>query len=455
MQKLKIKSLNTNDYIQTSKNHIAYLGIELEGYWYNGHEDLKDDSSVQFEDVDSDCNGNCRDNCDCQQYCECIECRACENCDISIYECNCDECMICLDCENHFESCECIIDKICEKLSCVKNDRCDECIESFQENQTLSHNCRMMNNDYNNCCMDCDCECSCECDCNQGVGEIASPKLRVNEVKDFILNNYPDECNSSCGLHIHMSFKNDKKDYAILATKEFYDFFLSEIQTWADNRKINKNSRFYKRLEGVQYSKREFLAENQLNPNSDYSDRYAHLNFCYNKHKTLEIRVGNMFDNKEISVEYVHAVIDIVNYYLSVNNTKTHTIRFKTSCNTDFLIKASMEWYGLKVYVKSSNYHKLSDNYGIDEKKSCNHKILFYQSMVNHLPIDNQFESLETSFYSEYDQREKIANVNFLKLKGLNNGQNFYIQGMYTDNMIENYMNKLKNTVNYVIEECF
>ena len=456
-QTLKFKSLNTNDYIQSSKNHIAYLGIELEGYWYNEDDQIKQDSSVQFEDIDSECNGNCRDNCECGNYCECDECRICDICELETNDCRCDSCLLCEGCENHYESCECERESICNKKWCNDYTLCDECIENFYDNQSLRHDCNFFCNSRNNCYLECDCECECECYCNQGVGEIASEKLRINEVEDFILNNYPDEVNSTCGLHIHMSFKNDKKDYSILATKEFYNFFLSEIETWANNRKINKDSRFYKRLEGVQYSKREFLAENQLNPNSDYSDRYAHLNFCYNKHRTLEIRVGNMFDKKEISVEYVHAVIDIVNYYLSVNNTKTHVIRFKTNCNTDFLIKASMEWYGLKLYVKSSNYHKLSDNYGINERNSCNHKMLFYQSLINDLPIDSEFESLETNFYNQFDSssQETIANVNFLKLKGLNNGQNFYIQGIYTNNMIEQFMNELKETVNHVLEECF
>ena len=455
MQKLKIKSLNTNDYIKSSKNHIAYLGIELEGYWYDGHIDLKDDSSVQFSDVNSECEGNCRDNCECGNFCECDECRICDICELEINDCRCDNCLLCEGCENHYESCDCEKESICDKDSCSNDDLCDECIDNFYDNQSLRHDCDFFCNSRNNCYLECDCQCECECDCNEGVGEISSKKLKINEVENFILNNYPDEVNSTCGLHIHMSFKNDKKDYAILATKEFYNFFLDEIESWADNRKINKGSRFYKRLEGVQYSKREFLAENQLNENSEYSDRYAHLNFCYNKHRTLEIRCGNMFDNKEISVEYVHAVIDIVNYYLSKNNTKTHVIQFKTSCNTDFLIKASMESYGLRLYVKSSNYHRLTDNYTITKKTACNHKMLFYQSLINELPIDSEFASLETSFYPEYDQREKIANVNFLKLKGLNNGQKYYIQGVYTDIMIKDYLNQIEGTVNYILEECF
>ena len=86
-QTLKIKQLNTNDYIQTTKNYIEFVGIELEGYWYDGHEELKHDSSVEGFSVDYyECNGDCRDNCDCEQYCECRMCRACDNCDNNISE---------------------------------------------------------------------------------------------------------------------------------------------------------------------------------------------------------------------------------------------------------------------------------------------------------------------------------------------------------------------------------
>ena len=66
-QTLKIKQLNNN--IQTTKNHVEFVGIELEGYWYEGHEELKHDSSVEGFSVDYyECTGDCRDNCDCDQY---------------------------------------------------------------------------------------------------------------------------------------------------------------------------------------------------------------------------------------------------------------------------------------------------------------------------------------------------------------------------------------------------
>jgi hypothetical protein len=457
-QTLKIKQLNNN--IQTTKNHIEFVGIELEGYWYDGHEELKHDSSVEGFSVDyNECQGDCRDNCDCEQYCECRSCRACENCDSSISECQCDECMVCLDCEHHFENCECIIDKICEKLSCVKNDRCDECIESFQENQTISHSCRMMNNDYNNCCMDCECECSCECNCesNNEVGEVASPKLKVNEVKDFILDNYPNECNFSCGLHIHLNFKNGKKDYNVISTEKFYNYFLFEIENWALNRNINQGSRFWKRLKGCQYAKREFNADIQI---KEGSDRYTHINYCYSKHKTVEVRLGTMHDNKDISVEYVHKVIEIFNDYLNRNKPKIHKssliIRANGVDDFNLEIQAQQKTDGLELYIKSHNFKDIHNDVNYDsitERYSCNHKMKLFTNLVNQIKQNNEFDSLRAESTRYDTDVVNFPNMTFLKLKGLNNGQKFYIQGLYTDTMIENYLDDIEDKIEYFVEE--
>ena len=459
-QTLKIKQLNTNDYIQTTKNHVEFVGIELEGYWYNGHEELKHDSSVEGFRVDyEECNGNCMDNCDCSEYCECRICQNCDNCDNNVSDCQCAGCLVCLDCEEHYENCDCIIDKICEKLSCVKNDRCDECIESFQENQTLSHSCRIMNNTYNNCSMDCSCECSCECFCeeNNEVGEVASKKLRVNEVKDFILDNYPSEVNSSCGLHCHLNFKNGKKDYNIISTEKFYNYFLSEIENWALNRNINQGSRFWKRLKGCQYAKREFNADIQI---QEGSDRYTHINYCYSKHKTVEIRLGTMFNNKDISVEYVHKVIEIFNDYLNRNNPKIHksslVIRADGVDNFNLEIRAQQKTEGLELYVKSHNFKDIHSDINYDsitEKYSCNHKMKLFTNLVDQIKQNNDFEGLRVQSTRYDTDVMNFPNMTFLKLKGLNNGQKFFIQGLYTDNMIENYLDDIEDKIESFVED--
>ena len=80
------------------KNHIAFCGCELEGYWHNGHDRIKQDSSVEgFDSEYEDCNGECRDNCDCNDYCECDECQICSICENNISDCDCGECYFCND----------------------------------------------------------------------------------------------------------------------------------------------------------------------------------------------------------------------------------------------------------------------------------------------------------------------------------------------------------------------
>ena len=32
---------------QHTKNHIEFVGVELEGYWHNGHDNIKQDSNFK------------------------------------------------------------------------------------------------------------------------------------------------------------------------------------------------------------------------------------------------------------------------------------------------------------------------------------------------------------------------------------------------------------------------
>tara|TARA_R110000751_G_scaffold86595_3_gene172312 strand:- start:156 stop:1526 length:1371 start_codon:yes stop_codon:yes gene_type:complete len=448
------------------KNHIAFCGCELEGYWYNGHDNIKQDSSVEgfsYDNDDFDCNGECRDNCDCNDYCECEECLTCDLCSDELSNCNCEECYFCNDCDNNLNQCECIAKSICDKKTCNKLDICEECQDSFNELQNIERSCRLCHNTQRECYMECNCECSCECNCQDSrlVGEVSSKKLKVNEIKDWILNNYPNEVNSTCGFHIHLSFLNDKQDYSVIATKRFYDYFLSQIRLWADKRNINKDSRFYKRLNGVQYSNNEFKADIQITENSD---RYTHINYAYNKFSidnnngTVEIRLATMFDDKNITVEYALKVIDIFNGYLSINKPKvfkfTRFVKLNNSYNFRLDMDIKHKEKGIEIYVKSDKFNKLYDvnQDDIITEYHGNYKMQFFNSMLNHITQDNSFNSLKV-----FDSENNIfmPNMTFLKLKGLNNGQKFFISGLYTENMINEYLDLLNNSIdNFVKEFC-
>ena len=147
--KIKDSTLGSTKYIQTGKNHILHIGIELEGFWENGHSELKGDSSVEgFDCGYNECEGSCRDNCECYSYCECESCQVCDQCEKSLDECICDDCLKCNDCNNGHDECECQIEKICDNNNCNSMDRCDQCVESFQELQDLTHDCRFFGNTH-------------------------------------------------------------------------------------------------------------------------------------------------------------------------------------------------------------------------------------------------------------------------------------------------------------------
>ena len=464
--KVKDLTLGSTKYILTGKQHIKFLGLELEGYWHDGHSELKGDSSVEgFNSGYNQCEGNCRDNCECYTYCDCNSCQLCSECEESLDECSCESCLKCNDCNNGYSDCECEIEKICDKLEneCNSMDRCNFCVESFQELQDVMYDCRYFSNTQNNCDLDCSCDCQCECDCesNNEVGEVASPKLKVNEAKDWILNNYPDEHNSTCGLHIHLSFVNDKKDYQIISTKRFYDHFMKEIRQWSIDRNINDNSRFIKRLNGVKYSLDEFHADQQIISESD--TRYTHLNYCYNKftdnnHEfgTVEIRVGTVFDDPNLSVEYVHKVIQIFNEYLDNHKPNkfkySKYVKLNNAYNFTLHLDIEQKEKGIEIYVKSDRFNKLydCDQNDLKEIEVNNYKMTFFNSMINHIDQSENFESLKV-----YNSEKNLflPNLNFLKMKGLKNGQKFFIKGLYTEKHIDNYLNLIDDNLEYFVKE--
>ena len=465
-QEIKIKQLNlgSNSFLNTTKNHIAFIGIELEGYWYDSNPDLKHDSSVQGFDVEStDCDGSCMHDCQCYEDCECRSCSYCNNCRSHFNTCECDSCLFCGECHNQADNCNCEIPKICKNKNCNLDFRCEDCIDNFRGNQKLFYNCNHGSGVYSNCDTDCECECSCRCECQNCVGELASPKLKINDVAAWINSNYPDESNHTTGLHVHLSFLNDREDYHKISNKKFYDYFISEIINWATKRGINEGSRFWKRLlEGNQYTMPIFDCDNQL---EHCGNRYTHLNYCYykfakdGKNGTIEIRLAPVFNDKNISIEYIHKVIDIFNTYLE--NTKTMVFKFRkhvyinSGYNFTLNLKIKHDSNGLEIFAKSSKFEKLYfpsiDTHNIQIIKMHNHKVKFYQDMFKLIKQENNF--ITTKIYDQENNRY-MPNMIFLKLANLSCGKKVFINGLFTEKMIYEYIEDLSNNFDLFVREC-
>ena len=128
---------------------------------------------------------------------------------------------------------------------------------------------------------------------------------------------YPQDHNSDCGAHFHISFDNIQA-FEFLCTKEFFDHFQRELYRWGVRANI-KNSDFWSRLNGDNTMCRTTFrgAEQLYTQNDSYPDcRYSILNFQYHKHGTLEFRILPVFDDVNIYIKAVQVCMDITQKYL-------------------------------------------------------------------------------------------------------------------------------------------
>lgn len=149
-------------------------------------------------------------------------------------------------------------------------------------------------------------------------GEISSRPLPVDQVIPWIQRCYPTKSDKSCGLHIHISLDN-KLSYMRLMSKDFYDYFIKEFTVWGNSLDITSTP-FWERIRGDnQYCRKEFNPDKQAESKQRNDSRYAHLNFCYTLHKTLECRLLPCFTKVELSVSAVNKFLEIVETYLAQN----------------------------------------------------------------------------------------------------------------------------------------
>jgi hypothetical protein len=151
------------------------------------------------------------------------------------------------------------------------------------------------------------------------IGEVSSPAfLWVESLIRWIRKFYPHEVNSSCGFHIHVSFRNDLF-YSLLMDEDFYRYFLEKTRRWAlkKEREGYNMALFWERWEGRnKYCKRYFDPEEQASLDEKDDARYAHLNFCYKLRGTLECRLFPMFEKVDLACEAVWLFYRIISYWL-------------------------------------------------------------------------------------------------------------------------------------------
>ncbi len=154
------------------------------------------------------------------------------------------------------------------------------------------------------------------------VGEIASkPFDKLSNACNWVKKYYPLYFNNSCSVHVHFKPLNDII-YNLLMNQKFYKYFYNCLDYFIESRNIEKGTDFYKRVKGqnvnknaTNYCKKAYAPLN----NGQDVDRYHGINYCKNKHDTIEIRIGVPFKDNNITIDYIKFIYDITNGYILRN----------------------------------------------------------------------------------------------------------------------------------------
>lgn len=154
-------------------------------------------------------------------------------------------------------------------------------------------------------------------------GEIPSMVLSVDDFPTWMTKYYPHYVNDTCGLHVHMSFTNALY-YQKLMTPAYTKVIVEHLTTWAKKEGLAKGHPIWPRLAGKsRYCQHKFFGDEQVRKTSkDYNreapgNRYTMVNYCFNLHNTLEVRLLPMFDTSEQGIRAVNAILDVTNACLS------------------------------------------------------------------------------------------------------------------------------------------
>lgn len=148
------------------------------------------------------------------------------------------------------------------------------------------------------------------------VGEIPSPPFKSpDKLFAWMKLNYPQHTNSSCGMHVHTSFKS-QNSYVRIMDRAFFDYIRTGLSAWGTDRP-GTDPRFFERLSGSNtYCKNEYNPMGQVRYKDKSPHRYSILNYCHGRYKTVELRALPLFGTYEEAVAAITAYFELVEAWL-------------------------------------------------------------------------------------------------------------------------------------------
>lgn len=160
------------------------------------------------------------------------------------------------------------------------------------------------------------------------VGEIPSPPLDPAAVPGWLATYYPRFHNATCGMHVHLSFK-DAIAYTRLMVPEYQDTVIEYFKRWCGGQPqlFPADHHIWPRLRGEnEYCQHKFFPDEQsLQREKDYNHhrhgcRYTAVVYRYKKFGTIECRLLSMMPTHQVAAEAVAYLISITNAFLAATS---------------------------------------------------------------------------------------------------------------------------------------
>ena len=155
------------------------------------------------------------------------------------------------------------------------------------------------------------------------VGELPIGPIQPAAMSKFMKKYYPHKVDSTCGMHVHMSFTS-LRYYAILMVPEFQETMCEFLTLWAKEEGFEKGHHIWGRLQGKSnFCQKQFWPDEQVGYKRKDHDqnrnghRYTIVHYC-GRQNTIEIRVLPMMETVEQAIRGVKRVLDITNASLVV-----------------------------------------------------------------------------------------------------------------------------------------
>ncbi len=237
----------------------------------------------------------------------------------------------------------------CDECNGVHACTCDYCQDSHTDNNLCAyeHECQ---------CNMCECESDCACYAPPARGTAAAnapacspwefqtkPGTLGEQIRALQIL-YPDFTNSTAGMHVHLSFREEGHAAAMaLGNTKFFTYWAERWDAWG--KRTGVKGQFWKRLKGENKYSSPNTMDDWNNGESSLiktKDRRRQINFqAWSEHKTVEFRLLPMFRDAKVAISAVCELVSIVEDWLLMADSNFDISKSSDKQDTPLLVTES------------------------------------------------------------------------------------------------------------------